>query len=87
MENRMQELINKLNEASDAYYNGKPEIMTNFEWDAAFDELTKLEAETGIILPNSPTNKVSEDNTEGNKVKHRFPALSLAKTKDVNDLK
>ena len=31
MENRMQELINKLNEASDAYYNGKPEIMTNFE--------------------------------------------------------
>lgn len=87
MENRMQELINKLNEASDAYYNGKPEIMTNFEWDAAFDELTKLEAETGIILPDSPTNKVSEDNTEGNKVKHRFPALSLAKTKSVEDLK
>lgn len=87
MENRMQELINKLNEASDAYYNGKPEIMTNFEWDAAFDELTKLEAETGIILPNSPTNKVSEDTIGGNKVTHRFPALSLAKTKSVDDLK
>lgn len=87
MENRMQELINKLNAASDAYYNGKPEIMTNFEWDVAFDELTKLEAETGIILPNSPTNKVSEDTTAGNKVTHKFPALSLAKTKSVDDLK
>lgn len=87
MKNRMQELINKLNAASDAYYNGKPEIMTNFEWDAAFDELTKLESETGIILPDSPTNKVSEDTTEGNKITHRFPALSLAKTKSIDDLK
>ena len=87
MVNRMKELITKLNAASDAYYNGKPEIMTNFEWDAAFDELTKLENETGVILPDSPTNKVSEDTTEGNKVTHRFPALSLAKTKNVDDLK
>lgn len=87
MKNKMQTLINKLNEASNAYYNGEPEIMTNFEWDAAFDELKALEEETGIILPNSPTNKVSEDTTEGNKVTHRFPALSLAKTKSVDDLK
>lgn len=87
MRNKMQTLINKLNEASNAYYNGEPEIMTNFEWDAAFDELKALEEETGIVLPDSPTNKVSEDTTEGNKVTHRFPALSLAKTKSVDDLK
>ena len=86
MRNKIENIINKLNEASDAYYNGLPEIMTNYEWDALFDELKKLEDETGIILPNSPTQNVSEDNTPGQKIKHQFPALSLAKTKDVNDL-
>ena len=46
----MEKLINKLNEASDAYYNGKDEIMSNYEWDTMFDELAQLEKETGIIL-------------------------------------
>ena len=59
---RMQELIDKLNLASDAYYNGRQELMTDFEWDALFDELKQLEEETGEILPDSPTNKVSEEN-------------------------
>ena len=78
---RMQELIDKLNLASDAYYNGRQELMTDFEWDALFDELKQLEEETGEILPDSPTNKVSEDNTEGQKEEHEYAALSLAKTK------
>lgn len=51
----MEKLINKLNEASDAYYNGKDEIMSNHEWDTMFDELAQLEKETGVILPDSPT--------------------------------
>ena len=41
--NRIEELVEKLNQASEAYYNGKDEIMSNFEWDAMFDELTALE--------------------------------------------
>ena len=86
MKKRMETIIKKMNEASDAYYNGLPEIMTNYEWDALFDELKKLEEETGIILPNSPTQNVSEDNTPGQKIKHTYPALSLAKTKSVDDL-
>ena len=57
----MEKLINKLNEASDAYYNGKDEIMSNYEWDTMFDELAQLEKETGIILPDSPTQKVGAD--------------------------
>ena len=84
----MEELINKLNEASTAYYNGKDEIMSNHEWDAMFDELAALEKETGIILPDSPTAKVGADEIGGNglrKVKHEFPALSLDKTKDINE--
>ena len=58
---RMQQLISELNEASEAYYNGLPERMTDFEWDARFDELKQLEAQTATVLPDSPTQKVSED--------------------------
>ena len=39
---RMQQLIRELNEASDAYYNGQAERMTDYEWDARFDELRLL---------------------------------------------
>ena len=52
---RCEELVRQLNEASEAYYNGKEEIMSNYEWDAMFDELVSLENETGYILPDSPT--------------------------------
>ena len=83
---RMQQLVDELNRASDAYYNGQPELMTDYEWDARFDELRLLEEETGEVLPDSPTQKVSEDNVEGKKEEHEFPALSLAKTKQVADL-
>ena len=82
----MRELIDRLNAASDAYYNGRAEIMTDYEWDAMFDRLKGLEEETGEVLPDSPTAKVSEDDITGQKEPHEFPALSLAKTKKVEDL-
>ena len=43
MNDEIQSLVEQLNAASDAYYNGREEIMTNYEWDAAFDRLKKLE--------------------------------------------
>ncbi len=85
----MEALIDRLNAASEAYYGGRDELMSNFEWDEMLDELARLEAETGMILPDSPTQKVSassEDNLAGVKEPHEFPALSLAKTKKVEDL-
>ena len=83
---RMEQLVDELNRASEAYYNGRQELMTDYEWDARFDELKRLEMETGTTLPDSPTQRVSEDNTAGQKEEHEFPALSLAKTKQVSDL-
>ncbi len=83
---RMQQLIRELNNASEAYYNGRAEQMTDYEWDARFDELKRLEAETATTLPDSPTQKVSEDNVAGQKEEHEFAALSLAKTKQVAEL-
>lgn len=84
--NRMQELVNLLNEASDAYYNGKNEIMSDHEWDALFDELKELEFKTKIVLDDSPTINVSSDSTEGQKEAHEEAMLSLAKTKKIDDL-
>ena len=83
---RMQQLVRELNEASDAYYNGWGERMTDYEWDARFDELRRLEQETGTTLPDSPTQKVSEDQITGQKEEHEYAALSLAKTKLTGDL-
>lgn len=84
---RIEELVAKLKEASDAYYNSRDEIMTNYEWDARFDELSKLEEKTGYILPDSPTQTTGMPESENeNREPHEFPALSLAKTKSVEEM-
>lgn len=83
---KMKELVARLNEASAAYYNGKAELMSDYQWDAMFDELKKLEEKTGTILDDSPTSNVSADTTAGQKEAHEYAALSLAKTKKVEDL-
>ena len=82
---RIETIAAQLNEASDAYYNGRDEKMSNYEWDALFDELSELEAATGYILPDSPTQNVGSD-SGGDRELHEFPALSLAKTKRIEDL-
>lgn len=83
-EKRIEELVEILNNASEAYYNDRDEIMSNFEWDSLFDELSALESETGIVLPNSPTQSTGavENMADGNREPHEYPALSLAKSKD-----
>ncbi len=83
---RAEEMVKRLNEASDAYYNGREELMSNYEWDSLFDELVSLEAETGFILPDSPTQNTGYEENNGEKEPHEFPALSLAKTKQVAEL-
>ena len=83
---RMDQLVTELNKASDAYYNGRSELMTDYEWDQRFDELKRLETETGTTLPDSPTQRVSEDTITGQKEEHEFAALSLAKTKKTDEL-
>ena len=83
---RIEQLVATLNEASEHYYNGQEEKMSNYEWDALFDELTLLEEETGYILENSPTQNTGFEETKGEKEEHEFQALSLAKTKSVEEL-
>ena len=84
---RIEDLVEQLNKASAVYYNGQDEMMSNYEWDAMFDELTKLENETGYVLSDSPTQRAGfEEEGSGEKEEHEYPALSLAKTKQVEEL-
>lgn len=83
---RIKELIKDLNNASYAYYNQVP-IMPDYEWDKMYDELIKLEGETGIVLSNSPTHNVGYSVADELKeVEHNHPMLSLDKTKSVDEL-
>ena len=85
---RIKELISILNEASRVYYQGRDEIMSNYEYDALYDELQQLENETGIVNSNSPTVKVGyQVQTNLEKERHEKPMLSLDKTKDVQALR
>lgn len=85
---QIKELVNKLNLAGKAYYQEDKEIMSNYEYDALYDQLVELEKETGIVLSNSPTRNVGyEILSELPKVRHDVPMLSLDKTKDVLALK
>lgn len=82
--NKIKQLIQTLNHAADVYYNTGDEIMSNYEYDKLYDELVDLEIKTGIILPDSPTQKAGSEITPSlKKITHEYPALSLAKTKDI----
>lgn len=84
--NTMKQLINTLNEASAAYYKGTP-IMTDHDWDVLFEKLKQREREAGFALPDSPTRNVGAGVVSSlKKVHHEYPALSLDKTKNVEEL-
>lgn len=83
----MKELGEKLRAASRVYYAQDQEIMSNLEYDRLYEELEKLEKETGIVLAGSPTVTVGyEAVDELPKERHETPMLSLDKTKDVEQL-
>lgn len=85
---RMQALVQVLNNAGKAYYQEASEIMSNYEYDQLYDELLALEKETGITLSNSPTVNVGYEVLSAlPKERHDSPMLSLDKTKEIAELK
>ncbi len=85
---RIKELVALLDRASKAYYQQDTEIMSNHEYDRLYDELEALEKETGVVLSKSPTVNVGyEALTELPKERHERPMLSLAKTKEPEELR
>ena len=84
---RIKELVELLNKASDAYYNSGYTIMSDEEFDAKLEELKTLETETGVILSNSPTHNVgAKVLSKQDEVIHKVPMLSLDKIHTVEEL-
>ena len=86
-EKRINELVELLKKASNAYYYEDTEIMTNAEYDVLYDELLNLESRFKYIRSDSPTQIVAyEVKSKLEKEKHEYKALSLDKTKDRESL-
>lgn len=85
--NRMQELVELLNRAGKAYYQDAEEMMSDYQYDALYDELKELEQELGVTLAGSPTVNVGyEVLSELPKERHESAMLSLDKTKEIEGL-
>jgi len=80
---RQRELTDLLKKAAESYYAKDMEIMSNFEYDELYDELVKLEEDSGITLAGSPTVNVGYAAVDAlPKQAHEQAMLSLDKTKD-----
>ena len=87
MENKIKELVDKLNKYTKSYDEGNPEI-SDKEWDDLYFKLVKLEQQTGIYFEDSPTQRVNyQVVNELKKVEHSHPMLSLDKTKSIDEVK
>lgn len=84
---RIKELTKELNRYRNSYYNDSKSLISDYEYDNLYDELEKLENESGISFANSPTKTVGfEVKSELKKIKHSHPMLSLDKTKSIDEL-
>ena len=84
---RIKELTAFLNKCCDEYYNKNNPSISDAQYDALFDELSRLENETGVVLADSPTMRPGyEVISELEKVTHDIPLLSLEKTKSEQTL-
>ena len=85
--NRMRELIDRLNETAYQYYTLDAPTISDAEWDAMYDELVKLEAETGERLPDSPTRRVGGEVLPGFEPHTHIARLwSMGKAQSIGEL-
>ena len=83
---KIEELVRKLNEATEEYEKGTP-IMEDAEWDRMFFELQNLENKTGYKTEDSPTQIIyPKIVSKLVKTPHNHPMLSLAKTKEISEV-
>ena len=61
----MRPLIDRLNETAHAYYVLGESIISDMQWDKMYDDLLALEKESGIVLPDSPTQRVGGEPLKG----------------------
>lgn len=87
MNNEMQKLVDTLNKYAYEYYVLDNPTVSDGEYDVLYDKLKKLEAKTGVVLPDSPTKRVGgEPITEFQKHKHIARLYSLDKSVTKEEL-
>ncbi|MBS7263099.1 MAG: NAD-dependent DNA ligase LigA, partial [Eubacteriales bacterium] len=85
---RMRELVDQLNDHAYRYYVLDDPIISDREYDALYDELTRLERETGRVLDDSPTRRVGDTVLpEFESVRHNGPLHSLDKAKTFDEVR
>ena len=90
MENRerIEELIGLLNKWAHEYYVLDNISVSDKEYDKAYDELVRLEKETGIVMPYSPTQRVGDTTLSAfKKYGHKAKLWSLDKAQRIEELK
>ena len=84
---RQQELVKVLNDYAYHYYVLEKPIVSDYDYDVLYDELLRLESESGVILPDSPTQRVGGEVLSGfTKVTHTTKLYSLNKCNDREGL-
>lgn len=80
-------LTDKLDQASMLYYQKKDPMMSDIQFDFELKRLQRLEKELGIVLPNSPTQRVGSDlQKEFKKITHPSPMLTIENTYNSEEL-
>ena len=86
--NNIKKLVEELNRASFAYYNGKKLLMTDAEFDFKISQLSNMERKYNLVMSNSPTINVGAPVLDGIntvKMKHK-PMLSLKKVHSYKEV-
>lgn len=85
---RMRELVDRLNETAYQYYTLDNPTISDGEWDRLYDELVKLEKETGLRLDDSPTRRVGGAVLSGfRQHTHLAQLWSMGKAQSVEELR
>lgn len=85
---RQKELVAILNDAALVYYSGATQKMSDKEYDELYDELRRTEEATGVVLDESPTQRIGfKPISKFKPSNHEVPAPSLDKTKELDKLK
>ena len=85
---KIKDLVDELNRNAYEYYTLDTPTISDSEYDKKYDELLVLEKETGVILPNSPTQRVGGEVLDGfEKIIHKNKLWSLDKAHSKDELK
>ena len=82
--NRQRELVDILNKWAHEYYVLDNPTVSDKEYDALYDELRRLEAESGIVFDDSPTRRVGGEPIKGFE-KHTHIARLFSLDKSVSE--